>query len=459
MPNRVLVRNGSIVSMDPTVGDLVGDLLIEDGVIGAVGPDLQVDEADMEVVDASDHVVIPGFIDTHRHMYQNLLRGLGSDWSLIQYCVAMFGTLGPNFTATDMYLANKLAALDALDAGVTGVFDWSHNQLTPEHTDALIEGIAATGIRAQFGYGGSMEQYAECLAEPFRSTTHTNAAEVRRLRDRFPSDDGLITLGLAARGPELSVMEVVKADWALARELNIRINSHLGQGVFPGRPALMPLLQAGLLGDDLTLGHCNLLEDEEMKVMADHGVTATVTPEDESNMGHGFPPILRLMKAGVVPNIGVDTCVGVGGDQFTAMRFALGVPRAQANAAQLDAGENPWDLELSARDVLEMATIAGARALGQADRIGSLAPGKQADLVLINAADVSMTPLLDPVAAVVHHASRSTVTDVFVAGNRVKKDGRLVGVDGAELHRSATAAAQGILERSGVKPGWKPATH
>lgn len=458
MPKRrVHIRNGSIVSMDATVGDLVGDVLVEDGVISAIGPDLPIDDADVEVIDASDHVVIPGFIDTHRHLYQNLLRGLGSDWSLFQYCVAMFGTLGPNFTAEDMYIANRLGALDALDSGVTGVFDWSHNQLTPDHTDALVEGIAATGIRAQFGYGGSMEQYVECLAAPFRSTTHTDAAQVRRLRDRFPSDSGLITLGLAARGPDLSVMDVVKADWALARELGIRINIHLGQGIFPGRPAVAPLLEAGLLGDDLTFGHCNLLTDEEMKVMADHGVTATVTPEDESNMGHGFPPIMRLMKAGVVPNIGVDTCIAVGGDQFTAMRFALGVPRAQANGAELDAGENPWELVLSARDVLAMATIEGARALGQADRVGSLTPGKQADLVLIKAADVSMTPVLDPVAAVVHHASRSTVTDVFVAGTRVKKDGRLVGVDVAELHHSATAAAQGILERSGVAPGWKPA--
>ncbi|WIX98291.1 amidohydrolase family protein [Amycolatopsis mongoliensis] len=162
------------------------------------------------------------------------------------------------------------------------------------------------------------------------------------------------------------------------------------------------------------------------------------------------------MKAGVVPNIGVDTCIAVGGDQFTAMRFALGVPRSQHNGAQLEAGENPWDLQLSARDVLGMATIEGARALGQADRLGSLTPGKQADLVLINTADVSMTPVLDPVAAVVHHAGRSTVSDVFVAGNRVKKDGRLVGVDVAELHRSASAAAQGILARSGVQAGWKP---
>ena len=128
----------------------------------AIGPNLAVDDTAAEIVDAADHVVIPGSIDTHRHLYQNLLRGLGSDWSLFQYCVAMFGTLGPNFTADDMYIANRLGALGALDSGVTTVFDWSHNQLTPDHTDELVRGITDAGIRAQFGYGGSMTQYVEC---------------------------------------------------------------------------------------------------------------------------------------------------------------------------------------------------------------------------------------------------------------------------------------------------------
>ncbi|MBV9847742.1 MAG: amidohydrolase family protein [Kutzneria sp.] len=270
------------------------------------------------------------------------------------------------------------------------------------------------------------------------------------------SDSGLLTLGLAARGPDVASREVVESDWALARELGIRISAHVGQGIFPGRPAVLPLYEAGLLGEDLHFAHCNLLTDQEMRLMADTGVTATVTPEDECNMGHGFPPILRLLKAGVRPNIGVDTCIAVGGDQFTAMRFALGVPRAQANARHLDANDNPWELELSTRDVLGMATIEGARALGQADRFGSVAPGKQADLVVINAMDVSMTPLIDPVAAVVHHAGRSTVRDVFVAGQRVKRDGRLCGVDPADLHCRVTASASAILERCGLHAGWKP---
>ena len=454
---RTVIRGGTIVSMDPGVGDLIGDVLIEGETITAIGPDLGVAEGSAEVVDATDSIVIPGLIDTHRHLYQNLLRGLASNWSLFQYFVAMFGTIGPHFTPDDMYVGNRLGALDALDSGVTSVFDWSHNQLTRDHTDELVRGLRDTGVRAQFGYGGSMTQYVECLAPPFRSTAPTDESEVRRLRDTvFTSDTGLLTLGLAARGPDASVAAVVAADWRLARELGLRINLHLGQGVLAGRTSVESMRADGLLGDDVTFGHCNLLSDAEMRLMADHGVTATVTPEDEANMGHGFPAVARLVRAGVRPNVGIDTCMAVGGDQFTAMRFALGVPRAQSNAAQLALEQNPWELELSVRDVLAMATIEGARALGQADRIGSLAPGKQADVVLISTASVSMPPVLDPVASVVHHAGRGTVDQVFVAGRRVKKDGRLVGVDQVDLHRRATSAAAALLERAAVAPGWQP---
>lgn len=197
--------------MDPGIGDLTGDLPINDDKIEDVGPDLAVADGAAEAVDASGKIAIPGFVDTHRHVYQNLLRGLGSDWSLAQYCVAMAQVLGPNFTAEDMYIANYLGALDA---GVTAVFDWSHNQVTPEHTDELVRGLRDAGIRATFGYGGSMEQWAECMAPPYSSTTHTNAQEAWHLRNGgFCSASGLLTLGLAARGPEFSSMDVVKADW------------------------------------------------------------------------------------------------------------------------------------------------------------------------------------------------------------------------------------------------------
>lgn len=132
-----LIRGATIISVDPDVGDLTGDLLIRGTKIAAVAPHIEVG-ADVEVIDASGHIAIPGFIDSHRHLHQALTRGLASDWSLMQYCVVMFGTIGEHFTPDDMYLANRLGPLDALDSGVTALFDWSNNQQSPDHTNELI---------------------------------------------------------------------------------------------------------------------------------------------------------------------------------------------------------------------------------------------------------------------------------------------------------------------------------
>ncbi|MGW3622966.1 amidohydrolase family protein [Streptomyces sp. NPDC000880] len=452
---KTILKGGTIVSMDTGTGDLIGDILIDGGTIRSIAPTLEADDA--EIVDVSGHIVLPGFIDSHRHLYQALLRGLATDWSLVQYCVAMFGTIGHHFTPEDVHLGEKLGALDALDSGVTSVFDWSHSQLSPEHTDAMVEALQGTGIRATFGYGGSANQYVECLAEPFLSTSPMPEAEVRRLREGvLSSDDALVTLGLAGRGPDMSTMEIVQQEWSLARSLGIRINVHIGQGIFPGRPAVQRLHEAGLLGSDMTFGHCNQLTDEEMKMMADAGVTASVTPEDEAGMGHGWPPIGRLLAAGVGTNVGIDTCMAAGGDQFTAMRCAMSITRGQSNATALDKQENPWSSTLTARQVLEMATVEGARALGQEDKIGSLAEGKQADIITIRTDDISMVPVLDPVSAVVQQASRRAVDNVFVAGRRLKADGVVVGLDSTSLAAEGSRRSADLLNRAGIRPGWVP---
>lgn len=455
---RTLIRGATVITMEPGVPDQVSDILLEGDQIAAVGPDLGVAEGSARVVDATNHIAIPGFIDTHRHLYQILMRGLGSNWSVMEYLNAIIGTIGPNFTPEDMFLANRLGALDAIDSGVTAVFDWNQESLSPEHADASIGGLEAASIRACFGSGANVVHLQPCLHPPFMTTIPTNADDVRRLRNKYSSDTGLVTIGLGARGPVHMPMDLVKDDFALARDLGIRVSVHLGQGVMPGDSAIADLHEAGLLGEDVNFGHCNQFTDDDIKLMADHGVTATVTPEDECNMGHGWPPFNRLIAGGVWPNIGIDTCTAVGSDQFTAMRFALAIPRAQDNGAALAAGQNPWTLNLTTRDALRMATIEGARVLGQADRIGSIAPGKQADLVLINTAHVSMSPVHDPVSSVVTSAGRSVVSDVFIAGRQVKKNGSLVDADISRLTAEADQAAAALLERSGVTPGWAPPT-
>lgn len=275
-PTGTLLRGGTVVSVDPALGDFRGDVLIEGDVIAAVG-DLG-DVPGAEVIDVHDHIVFPGFVDGHRHLYQTVLRGLGVEWSLVEYCIGMFGTVGVRLSAEDVYLGTLLGALDSIDAGVTGVYDLAHCQVTPEHTDRSLDALRESGLRTVFGYGGSSAQWIECLAPPFQSSTPMNDAEVRRLRNGPLSDDGaLVTLGLFGRGPDLGTMDVVRDEWALAEILDIPVNLHIGQGIFPGRPALKRLNDEGMLGPRVSIGHANLLTDAEMAMMRDTGTTVTTT--------------------------------------------------------------------------------------------------------------------------------------------------------------------------------------
>src|SRR5919106_1323075 len=191
---RTLIRGGTVITVEPGVPDQVADILIDGDQITAVGPDLNVADGSARIVDATDQIVIPGFIDTHRHVYQILLRGLGSNWSLMQYATSILPA-GAHFTPEDLYLANRLGALDAIDSGVTALFDWSQNQTTPEHTVALIAGLEAASIRAHFGGGMNLVDLDESTMTPqFLSTVPMNEANVRRLRERYPSDTGLLTI-------------------------------------------------------------------------------------------------------------------------------------------------------------------------------------------------------------------------------------------------------------------------
>jgi cytosine/adenosine deaminase-related metal-dependent hydrolase len=192
-PTRTLLRGGTVISVDPALGDFRGDVLIEGDVIAAVG-DLG-DVPGAELIDVRDHIVFPGFVDGHRHLYQTVLRGLGVEWSLVEYCIGMFGTVGGHLSAADVYLGTLLGALDSVDAGVTGVYDLAHCQVTPEHTDRSLEALRESGLRTVFGYGGSSAQWVECLAPPFQSSTPMNDAEVRRLRNGPLSDDGVVIGG------------------------------------------------------------------------------------------------------------------------------------------------------------------------------------------------------------------------------------------------------------------------
>ncbi|MGH2860241.1 MAG: amidohydrolase family protein [Solirubrobacteraceae bacterium] len=447
MSERKLIKGGTVVTVDPTLGDLPqGDVLIEGSTIIDVGPDL---EADAEVIDARDCLVLPGLIDTHRHTWQALFRNIASDWTLAHYFTGVHGTFSGLYRPEDTYAGNLIGALEALDSGITTLVDWSHNLNTPEHSDAALDALFESGLRAVFGHGGGYQHW-----QPVSSVPHP-ADDVRRLRQgRLASDDGLVTLFLAPRGNQFTTLEVTEQDWALAHELDLRITCHFGDGEWgKGRP-VAKLNELGLLGPRMTFVHCNMLADDELQMMAAAGCSASIAPDVELQMGHGWPATGRLLEAGIRPSLSIDVCSSNGGHLFGTMRAVIGTERGFANAHARDQGEpSVSEMTLTCRDVLEFATIEGARACGLDAKIGSITPGKRADVIIVRADGLSMTPMNNPVGAFVYNAHPGLVDTVLVDGKVVKQGGKLLGVDYARVRRVATDARDQILRMADGKNG------
>ncbi len=447
-----LIRNATILSLDPDVGELHrGDILIKDKKIAAIGPSVSA-QAD-QTIEAGGMIAIPGFVDTHRHTWQSLLRSTGADWTLAQYFAGVRGVMGDLYTAEDMYIANHLGALEALDAGITTLYDWSHNNNSPDHSDAAVMGLKDAGLRAVFGYGNSNQEWFPV------SDKRSNFDDVKRVRNtHFSSEDGLLTMAFAARGPQFATIDVTEEDFRKARDLGLRITVHVGDGLWGMNKPLVQLNERGLLADDTTYVHCTTLHEEDFRLMADTGGTASISPELEMHMGHGFPATLNLLAVGIRPSISIDIVTTIGGDMFGAMRALLVGTRSVVNHAALREGKIVDPLPLMTRDVLEFATLRGAEASGLGHKTGSLTPGKQADIVLINTNSLNMFPVNHAPGAVVEAAHVGNVDSVFVAGKAMKRDGKLIGVDIAALRDKVDRARDGLFDRAGVPTdgSWLP---
>jgi 5-methylthioadenosine/S-adenosylhomocysteine deaminase len=430
---RILIRGGTVLTVDAQLGDLEdADVLIEDGVIVAVGHDLP--DSGARLIDAFGYYVLPGFVDTHRHTWQSVVRNVASDWSLGQYFIGMHFGLSDLFRPEDTYIGNLLGIAEALDSGITTTLDWSHNLATPEHADAAVQGLLDSGSRAVFAHGGGAQQWHVPSDVP-------HPRDALRLREQyFSSDDQLVTMQFGARGPQYTTPEITLSDWALARELGTRISTHVGDGAWGKNKNVIWMYEKGLMGPEVTYVHCNMLNDEEMRLIADTGGKASVSPDIETQMGHGWPATGRLLDVGVRPSLSIDVCSSNGGDMFHAMKTTISTQRALDNAALEAAGLAAADadsLRLSCRDVIEFATLQGAIANGIDDKVGSLTVGKQADIILIRATDLSMVPRNNPHGAIVYNAHAGMVDVVLVAGRVVKNGGRLLHVDVEHVKRLA----------------------
>ncbi len=434
--SRKLITGGTVLSLDSQIGDVAGgDVLVEGDRIVQVGQRLAVDGA--EVIDATGKIVIPGFVDTHRHIWEGLLRNIGTDVPLegrTSYISFVLHKLAPAFRPEDAYVGNLVSALGAIDAGVTTLLDWSHIQGSPAHTDAVIQALRDSGMRAVFAYGfpwwGKWEERQPSWF-------------VRAATEHFSSDDQLLTLALAAPGPEFTDFEVTRDHWKLARETGARISTHVGVGSYGLDRKVQQFGEAGLLGPDTTYIHCTTLSDTEIQMIVDTGGTVSLASPVEMMMGHGMPPIQKFLDRGLRPSLSVDVETNVPNDMFNQMRSVLALQRAIAAAE----GKPP----MTARDVLLCATADGARANGLDAKVGTLSPGKRADLVLLRTDRMNVTPLGDPATAVVAGMDTSNVDTVFIAGHVMKRDGKLLHVDWPAVRRQADAARDHVIAKSGFK--------
>lgn len=424
--NRLLIRGGTVVTMEREGASTDADLLIEGDTISALGPDLQVD-GPHEVIDAHDHVVLPGFVDTHCHMWQGTIRGIAGDMAFGEYFGTVVAGFAGRFEPEDVEAGVELTALESLDAGVTTVLDWAHAATTPAHADASVAALQRSGIRGVFAYGPPGDD----VGAWWEQSSLGHPADVARMRrDRLADDDALVTMALALRGPEFSTLDVVEHDLGLARDLGLRSTMHIGiPGLHQRYGGIEAMAARTLLGPDITYVHGNAFGPDDLKLIADTGGTLSLSPEVEAQMGFGFPPLRAMLDAGLRPSLSIDVPTAMDASVLAQARHLLQVGRAADNLVHLQAGEAVPTLRLSAWDALEFATLRGAAALGLEDRIGTLSVGKQADVVLLDARAWNLFPLHDAVSQVVLNSHPGNVDTVVVAGRVLKRHGRLVGLE------------------------------
>ena len=445
---KTLIKGGTIISMDRGTGDFAkGDVLVDGDKIVKIGKSLR--SSDAKVIDAKDMIVMPGFVNAHIHTWQTGIRGVAGNWSIPEYLNEMHARIAPRYTANDTYLANLVGALNQISLGATTVFDWCHNNATPAHSDGGVRGLKESGIRAVFGHG-SPKPDAKKGALPFTHIPHPRSELERLRKSELSDDDGLVTLAMAALGVDFSTWEVTEHDFRLAKELNLLISTHVWGAPNRLNPdGYKKLAKLKLLDKRHNMVHGNYLSDDELKIVIDSGASVTITPEVEIQMGHGAPLIGRVRALGGKPSLGVDVESNISGDMFTVMRMALQPQRLLDNQVVAKATKAPAQkLSIKPREALQWATIDSARALGLDKKVGSLKPGKQADIILIDTNDLNLFPVHNPVESIVFHANGSNVDTVLVAGKILKQNKKLKfrGLDQKkeQLARSGRKILKGV---------------
>ncbi|WP_174801252.1 amidohydrolase family protein [Martelella limonii] len=437
---RTLIRGGIVMSMDQAVGDFErGDILLEGSKIVEIGPSIEASDA--IVIDAAGKIVMPGFIDTHHHQFETALRGQlanailindGRPSSVNNYYEMVLQTASMAYTPEDVYINELFAALSQLDAGVTTVMDVSQIHHTPEHSDAVIKALKDSGRRSVFGY---FEGWGDGAKYP---------GDAKRLKEQyFSSDDQLISMVM---GGEIYLPFHEEA-WRIGRELDLPIALHV-VGTFGMQPTFDELGKSGKFGADNIFIHMTGMSEDGWKYARDAGAHISLSVPIEMQMRHGMPPIQRALDLGMSMSLSTDVECTMTADFFTQMRAMVTMQRMFANEKALG-GEDYPEL-ITSRQALHAATVGGAEGLRLSKKTGSLTPGKEADIILLDAEALNVAPLNNVPGAVVTLMERSNVDTVLVAGKVRKWKGKLLGCDIPHLRDELVKSRDRIFEKAGL---------
>jgi 5-methylthioadenosine/S-adenosylhomocysteine deaminase len=449
-PGRPIVfRGGMVLTMnDAHDRHADADVLVVDERIEAIGPNLEAPAGAFEI-DASGGIVMPGMIDTHRHMWQTAMRGYGADWTLSQYFVFYYLEHGKIFRPEDVHAGNLLSAIESLDAGITTTVDWSHGLQTIDHADAAVDALEAIPGRFVLGYGNLQQG-------PWEWST---APDFKRFIDRrFGTRDDMLGFQMAfdvtgdPEFPEQAAFEV-------ARELGAPVSTHAGVWGATNDDGIRLMHEHGFMTPENIYVHSATLDEDSYNRIAATGGSVSVATESEQSAGQGYPPTWRLRQHDIPVSLSMDTSVWWSGDLFSAMRSTLGADRSREHLEAHARQDTVTNHHLRAEQVVDWATRGGSRALRLDSVVGSLEPGKKADVVLIkNENSPVMFPILHPYGHVAFQAQRGDVHTVLVNGRVVKSGHKLVGIDLGSVRRAVEATVEYAMRELGEEK-WTAGMH